>query len=312
MNLIICHTPLQAMIALRIISLFKLEKFDCIYISESCNKKNEYYFKKLKSACRKAEMFIVPGNRFSYLLFLISLNVNNDYNKVFFANINSTIIHKILSTIKFKELFSFDDGLANLIKTSFLYSSQRRSITLLKRIIGIKYNIQNIRNMLKAHYSIFNSDNVCKKVIPINLGMENKIKIESNNSISIFIGQPINEQLDISEEQCISIIQHIIRKFNIDYYIPHPRERYKIKDVSYIDTELAIEDYLLNISQNIIIYSFYSTAIFTLSQVDNISIISVYPEGIGVESKTVVFNSYKLIESLGIDIVRVKDLYENK
>ena len=66
------------------------------------------------------------------------------------------------------------------------------------------------------------------------------------------MGQPIYELLiDISEckknDKNIYFSKLAIENFRIDFYYPHPREKYRIDNVEYIVSDLVFEDYLLSI-----------------------------------------------------------------
>ncbi|VEI44567.1 CMP-N-acetylneuraminate-beta-galactosamide-alpha-2, 3-sialyltransferase [Actinobacillus equuli] len=38
--------------------------------------------------------------------------------------------------------------------------------------------------------------------------------------------------------------ERVIQQFGITAYLPHPRERYRLTEVEYINTDLIFEDYI--------------------------------------------------------------------
>lgn len=55
------------------------------------------------------------------------------------------------------------------------------------------------------------------------------------------LGQPIFERDD---EKNIALAEKVIQQFGIDLYLPHPREKYELENVEYINTNLIFEDYI--------------------------------------------------------------------
>ncbi|OQS55891.1 glycosyltransferase family 52, partial [Actinobacillus suis] len=131
-----------------------------------------------------------------------------------------------------------------------------------------------------------------------------KQPLEAENVVSIFIGQPIYEDIKSKESNNVSIIQDLIKFYNIEYYFPHPRETYFIKDVLYINTELIFEDYFLNeVSRNpnvhYRLYNFLSGAALNLIGIPNVTVISIKPNDLSCFWN----DAYELMKSDRLQIV---------
>ena len=313
MNLIICTTPLHSLIAEKSIEKRAGEFFHLIFISERGSNKDYFYFNRLSNKVNNADFFCVYyKNRVEYLKFLFRIKkfLNKKYDDVFFANINSIFIHRILSLIYFSKIITFDDGMANIIPNSSITCKENISFIriLLNYVFGIKFNKRRIKNIISSHYTLFpDFKNISDKITPLSLGNSENIHVKNCNRKKIFVGQPIFEMLSIGKEKYIKIIRDICNLLQIDYYIPHPRENYKISGVNYIETDLILEDYILNEDGCFELYSFYSSSLLTLINCQNISLNSVFVKGIGMEKNNAIMGSYSVIEKLGLKIIYIEN-----
>ncbi|STO55296.1 glycosyl transferase family protein [Canicola haemoglobinophilus] len=308
MNLIICCTPLQVLIAEKIIDLYPENKFYGILFDALDNKKFELYGKRLKNKCHNFLIIGLNNTRLKKIktIFSILKYKNQEFNKVFLASIDKPLIHILLSNIKFKELYTFDDGTANITKTSFYYKEPEnnipRKLQFIQTILGNKLDINKIKNISKLHYSIYpKKENIIDNIEYISLfEKENTNPSRVENNIRILLGQPIFNDVDKN----IQIVKRVFEKYNIDYYFPHPRESYIVDNIPYIDTELIFEDFYFKESENknIIIYTFFSGAVLNIVNKENINhIFSLKPK---LEDEAYV-DTYKILESFGIKIIEI-------
>lgn len=313
MNLIICMTPLQVLIAEKILEERKDEQFQLIFISERDSEKDRFYFNRLSKKVEKSNYFhVYYKNRIKYLIFILKIKffLITNYDLVFFANINSTFIHKVLSTVKFKQIVTFDDGMANLVNSSTINSQYIPNFKkiLFNMIMGIKIDKENIKENISFHYSIFPRFNdFSKPIVPIYLSdFEFNENNKSNGKrCSFFIGQPIFEMINMKKKDYISLVRYIFEEFNIDYYFPHPREDYKINGINYIETNLILEDYLIKYKGELDLFSFYSSSLITLMNCKNISLTSIFVRDIGMDSNPAIVESYELIKKANIKIIYI-------
>ncbi|MGR6979845.1 glycosyltransferase family 52 [Testudinibacter sp. P27/CKL/0425] len=254
------------------------------------NEKYRYYYNKVSSLCSHSKFLLLPEytkkDRFKIIL-SSKLPKEFLYEKVFFASINKLAIHYILSKNKgINDIFTFDDGTANIIETSFFHKKETNSFSLSKWIIKtlfrIKFSQSKVLESIKAHYTIYpEHKNISKNLIPLKLIEDNiykKTPHKNNQKLSILIGQPIFN----SPDKNIELINKCISKFKIQFYFPHPREIYKIEKVTYIKTKYIFEDWVIkNIEtfSEIDIYTFFSSAAINISKVKNTNIHVIPVEG---------------------------------
>lgn len=330
MNLIICHTPLQVLIAAEIIKMYPNEKFHGVMIYTIKNEKYEYYTSKLSLMCHKCTSFYLDTlSSWKKLFILIQLKLfflHKEYDRVFIANIANLFFHLIYSTISKNNkgilLFTFDDGSANfsigykekIISDDTTEDTNKKIIRFLFKIdintLGILQKIQN-------HFTFYpNLANFIQpsKNIRISLFTSNiKKSLVNHNTVSvldIFIGQPLYEitTLFASKNEYYNKVNELLSHFNIKYYMPHPREDLSFlnDNIQIIQTPLICENFIINYINNtngqinINLYSFYSTSILLLQNINNISVVAIRPMK---NLPSDIEELYSLFEKLGIKII---------
>lgn len=295
MNLIICTTPLQVLIAEKIIELHREENFIFKMIVLFDNGKNRKYYERLSRKVKESEYIFV--NRDKYIIECINLKFKSFFHKkvkkVFLANIDEGHIHIQIYIYNFFKnqniiIETFDDGTANISKSSFFYKKEDFSLkTILKYatkfLLLSPINMSDIKNRIHMHYSIYNGmSNIVENVTYIELFDCIKLKAKSSKVLGkvILIGQPIYELNSeiFSKQDYIELVSKIFKELNVDMYFPHPRENVNIKGINYIDSSYIVEDYLcetMNLKESYIIYNFFSGAIFPFLHLKNVKIISI-------------------------------------
>ena len=283
MNLIICTSPLQMLIAERIIKQYSREHFEFLLITDIINNKYLHYFNQLSGICNRSIIVksYTLGIRgiYGYIFTIIKLKIKirKKYTRIFLASIDSSLIHNILSFVKFTELYTFDDGTIN-ISDNNVYKNSSNIITsrfypILKRIFNINYSIDRIKKESIKHYTIYKSNNnIIKNIYYLELIDNHNVNLDSK-VVSILLGQRVYE----SDYDNIELIKRVISKYNIKYSFPHPKETYFIDGVKYIETDLIFEDFIKNINSNIILYTFFSSAALNVSGIKYIEVISLKP-----------------------------------
>ena len=282
-SLFICLTPLQILIANEIAQ--KEQDVEILVLALSDNNKYNYYYSKINFNKKYKYLPSTQGKFHTFLSVLKlkkQIHLHKYYKKVFLASIDNKYVHKILSSIKFNELYTFDDGTANIIMNSPYYTQKMSKFkSLLWRASGIKYNLQDVVNLSRQHYSIYqNQKNIINNVTFLNLfKFNNKLQHHfEHGEISFFLGQPITE-LDSTLNQ--NSIENFIKDKSINYYFKHPREKNVSITVNQITSDLIFEDYYLTFLQShqkVIIYTFTSTAALNLISAPNVEIYLIHNE----------------------------------
>lgn len=281
-SLIMCVTPLQMLIAEKIIELNKGKDFDLLVIVLNDNDKYKYYYQRLKEKCINALYLITkPGLRgfFNDIKQINTSNLSISYQELYLASIDIRVLQYIVSKNSFAHIYTFDDGTANIIPSSLYYLNSKPKFfkRAVWRVLGVKYYVEDLKNISLSHYTIY-------KDVPNIIG--NKIylpifpKIDNNNDNDkkkqikrFYLGQPLT---DISKIFDISYIEKNISKLKIDYYYPHPREKlYPKGDFELIESPLIFEDYITqflaeNPDINIEVFSFISTALLNIMSLNRV------------------------------------------
>ncbi|MFV5642384.1 glycosyltransferase family 52 [Acinetobacter oleivorans] len=299
-SLIMCVTPLQILIAEKIIQSRPTEDFDVIIFALENNQKFNYYAEKLKKYAKaywyshvayKSSIY----NLINFLKFIVQFNFNGfnrEYDNYYLSSIDSRYFQYILSKkTNSSSVFTFDDGTANIVKTSIYYLRNLNDEKKNKifKSLGIKYFQDDIKNMSKLHYTIYPQfENIVentKEIKLFNSNVGNKIR---DKSLNIFLGQPYEEfDSDLSTDK----IEKLMDQLNINLYFPHPREKNNIKNVEIVDTKKIFEDYIVDfLDRNedcyLNIYTFMSSAALNVKSFEGINIyfiqsnalVSKYPD----------------------------------
>ena len=237
-DLYICYTPLQVVIAKKIIQskIDKNIKPDFVLIPLAATDRFKYYFQSMSELCdEKIYLNELRTKRFPlYVLYLARIFRNREYRCVYFANIDSAQIQLILSFIKFNEINTFDDGTANISKNGIYYKDKPswgvRLRRIARKIIGNRYSTEKIKKLSSKHYTIYPGfKNIIDNLVPIDLFSDKnaqRIPIRNNKKCVVLLGTIYNQALknNKNKELLLSLIQKLINKLKADtiYYLPHP------------------------------------------------------------------------------------------
>lgn len=310
--LIICLTPLQMIIARKIVELNPCKDFDLLVITSNDDIKYRAYYKELKKLCKNSLYYIPKKGLIGFFYFMKELKVgkiNNNYKCIYLASIDSRNCQYIISKNDLANIYTFDDGLANIISQDVYYSNDTPTNwkKVIWRFIGIKYYIKDIRDKSLLHYTIYEGlPNITEKTHLIRLYENYESKpVITNKTVSIYIGQPLEEISDIFTTE---YIEKILQKLNIDFYYPHPREGIIAKgDFDIIKSELVFEDYIIKyLQQNpnlkVRVYSFISSAGLNLFSLNRIEVSYIYDKELYYKYK----DFYDILNSkFGINLINI-------
>ncbi|UAY78238.1 glycosyltransferase family 52 protein [Pasteurella canis] len=307
MNLIICCTPLQVLIAEKIIDKFPYSEFYGVMLSTVSNKKFDFYSQRLAKKCGPFFTMIQHNDRFNLLKEICYLKCHfggKKFDQVFVANINDLQIHFLLSAIQFEQLNTFDDGTINIVENSLFYQNEIPTLKrkLVNALLGNKYSIQLLRSLSQRHYTIYHGfKNIIDNVVNIDLVEPCDMQIRDSDCINVLLGQPVF----LDEQRNITLAEQVIRQFNIHYYFPHPREKYRLDNVEYIDTELIFEDYIIQQAKKkkYRVFTYFSSAIINImNKSDNIEVVALR-----IETENPAYEAcYGLFDELGVQLIDIR------
>lgn len=274
MDLYICLTPLQTLIVEKIIEKSSSETALCFCFSYR-NKINVKYYERLKSKVTQSHYFIEP---FCVRMIwdIYNYSKGKKFSSIYVANINHPFVLYMLSFLKFKNLYTFDDGAANISYNGAFY--KKKSESLGKRVahwlLGRRYTRERVLLETKKHYTIYaNMPNIIQNIENISLFCDGNISSNFEaDEISIFLGSIYDEF--VKDESLYKIKQDVLlflKSIDDIYYVPHPRESLEDFKEYYIPNELCENEVvestiirLLSIYSKINVYGFASTAQFNL------------------------------------------------
>ena len=259
-NLIIATTPLQAKIANYIENLYSEEKFLKVYITPVMNERQAYYSRDFDLVFHGTDKTIYEK----------ALNeCTKEYDKIFYASFDNPLILDIVARSKYKHLLSFDDGYADIYPKG-MYAQPLNSIQ-----VG-KYGLTRddlIKNTEK-HYTLYDSDfHVVAKEKLVYLGNFFKLDVEpvkNGRTAKVLLGQNFSEK---DESITVNFITTYAKALNVDYYVPHPKEQFKIDNVKYLVTPLIFEDALVELFKEyefVEVYHFTSSVSLHLKNTKNV------------------------------------------
>ena len=220
-NLIIATTPLQAKIANYIQNLYSEEKFLKAYLTPVMNERQEYY-------SRDFDLIFHVADEATYEEALSECA--KEFDKIFYASFDNPLILDIVASSKYKHLMSFDDGYANI------YPRGMYALPLNYRQVGKSgLTRDDLINKTEKHYTLYNSDfHVVAKEKLVHLENFFKLDVEpvqNGKTAKVLLGQNFSEE---DESISVNFITTYAKALNIDYYVPHPKERFKIDNVKYL------------------------------------------------------------------------------
>ncbi|MFK3868306.1 glycosyltransferase family 52 [Psychrobacter faecalis] len=318
--LFICCTPLQGVIAKRIIETEKLDKRKCVLFFYTSFDNNRYRksFNDLSKLCSDSLYYVWEPNFPKYIFEAKKFFNSYKYSRLYFASIDSIFVQLAVSQTKNIEIYTFDDGSANIVPSSLYYRKQKLSFKrLVFKILGNRYSSQKIKKIIKQHYTIYpNLQNISSNTVNIKLFNENthnsyKVNAKLSATNCVVILGTVYEEVFKDSTDIDSIKDFITRlasqKNSPVYYISHPREkdwaRHGLKE---IQSDLIAEEVILSLLykfNKIEVYSIGSTVQLNLASVEQIDNIFIKVENEKNSIKELRFlesqitgQPYKLIE----------------
>ena len=307
MNIFFCYRPSQLYAADRIIKqLPATDKHIVVsmYTPDINQEKTELYTERLK---KKSYAFLLLDFYYSTLLitYLKLLWITKLRKVTIFIASWDIAEFRILSTfLRIKEARTYDDGAINLVvKEEDIAEKAPDSIRVKYLLKYSKWSPLYLMKSSVLHYTFFPQiPQMMKKTTSIGiLNESNECAVSDLPPVRLFIGQPVGEFTDIKDEA--EYVDRIIKDKNIDYYFPHPREEFEISNKSkVVNSALLFEDYYAThfSDRQCVVYTFFSTTIFSLYGLNNVKAVSLRPQGLLQLTKWL--DAYVVLEALGVEI----------
>ena len=155
---------------------------------------------------------------------------NKKFDKIFVANIENILIQSIISSLKFNELITFDDGTANILKNSMLYQNNESwKLKFIKFIFMIDHDINTLKDISSLHYTIYDMDNIIKNTKRISIFNFNN---SGGNVLSGVLKICLGQRLYNDDAKNVDLFKKIIDKYNIDYHIVSKKTELNFENLS--------------------------------------------------------------------------------
>lgn len=320
MNLIICMTPLQVLIAEKIIEKYPNTPFVGIYLTDIDSEKHQYYAQKLNAITQNFSYLVIPltsawqklKNYQAIRHRLKQMQVyQQQFDTVFLANIDLIAPIFVLACIQYRQLHTFDDGVGNIYPDSRYLQPPKQSKAKygLKKILGLPYlDTHELKNASQCHYTIFpHEKNLIETLEPIYLFENKQCNVKEKLTVKrLLLGQALDNF--IGENAYREIVQTMVKQFYIDAFCPHPRDTLDFSDIlPVVRSEKIIEDYILtelqhNPNTQFDIYTFMSTSVFSLRNFVNVSVYLIYTD----ELMALFKDSYQFLQDRGFALIKLE------
>lgn len=313
MNLIICTSPLQVLIAERIIASKPSERFYGLMYSYLVNDKTEHYYQRLRSFCHDAEHLIaLPDRSPRWLTWLVALQMIykgkslGAIEAVYIASLNITELQFILSAHPRAEVYTYDDGLINITPSaweSIVNDNDGGYNRLMRRLFGAP-TVEELIQRSQKHYTIYRLPNVMPRTeyLPLFQPIQEEDR-PTEHTVRILLGQKLYR--DEWQERNAQLAKEVLRQYDIHYYMPHPKEGYRVDGVQYLHSPLVFEDFIMqalrdNPTTHYEVYLYCSTPSLNLHGVHpRLSFVSIKPS----DSPAIFDYTYQLIQEAGIPVL---------
>ncbi|MFN7039483.1 MAG: glycosyltransferase family 52 [Alphaproteobacteria bacterium] len=309
-NLIICLTPLQMVIAQKIINLNPGSNYDIICFSYNKNDKYTFYYNKISLKCVNSFRFNIYSTKkimrifdLMRLKYFLVNKISKNYQRIYLASIDNPFIHLVLSWMDKSEIYTYDDGSANINLNSIYFKPPVHS-SFQQRMMGFlgnKYDLSRVKNESVLHYTIYkNFKNIIDKTFFLPL-FENNFSGNGTKKIKIFLGQPLHEFDGKFEKKIINFL----KVSKVKNYYPHPRENIVFDGFDYIESPLIFEDFILKlISDNYFIelYALTSTAILNILGFSSVKVYCLYDDSSFKKNRLI----YDIFKNNNVELINIE------
>lgn len=264
-NLIIATTPLQAKIAQHIKGFYPDQDFVSLYVSPVKNARQEHYAKNFDH---------VHYPQDAEDLAQICQELAGDYDTIFYASFDNSLILDLVASSNYQHLMSFDDGYADIYPLG-MYALPLQPI----QVGPLGLTRDDLIEWTEKHYTLYRSDYhvvAREKLVYLEHFFDlPQAPVSNGKTVKVLLGQKFSEEDD---QISIRFISTYAKALAIDLYLPHPKETFTIPNVTYLETELIFEDVLAQLFQEyefVQVYHFTSSVSLHLKDLPHVTITGI-------------------------------------
>ncbi|MEN3158175.1 glycosyltransferase family 52 [Alkalimonas sp. NCh-2] len=281
MDLFICSTALQTVIAQRIIHEKKLINYEIFYFTHVESDKEKYYFHQLENKSRKSIFYLCRTRFPKYFLDIKRLFKAKKYNCIYLASVDNVYAHLVLTHCVFSKLITFDDGASNISKDSIYYISRRSKFTaIIYFLLGCRYSLEKVKRSSVEHFSIYpNRKNIIDNVSLISLFGEDNLARDMpvlNDECHVFLGSLLHVVANTNADYLSVKLEKYFKGLENFFYIQHPKDNSNyFNSFEKLPGNLIAEDLIVELGKKfktVNVYGIGSAALFNLIGVEWVNI----------------------------------------
>jgi hypothetical protein len=309
-HLFICYTPLHVLLAKQVISLEKIGPFVVVYYhTDKDNAKSRYYYQQIASMAQKG-FYVEKSNGLFHtvrVLFSLLFVLKRYLLKppvIYTGNVKSLYSRFLIFGLRAKTLHTYDDGVGNICGEGYFYEGLQPGLpSRLLSSLGVAITYPSIYRLIRRHYTVYDLPNVmpnCEKVQLFNFNPSAALS-KNDMSTSVLLTSTLSEYGFIDLEREKELYSAIIKKFDVQFIVPHPLEvNKKVEDinVTIIRSDKIAEELIMDLRKefsHIRVIAWYSSALVHLVNIEGIENINVH-----VKVEPDMEQSRVFFESLGI------------
>lgn len=291
MRLLICYTPLHALIFQSVNEKDLFTGYYALYICFLDNEKNRCCYEKLLEGAVDGEYLVLNhriANDFIVLMkWWWGIRGKYRFQNVTTGNLKHFYSRYIAWLFNVDKYQTFDDGCGNIAEEGYFYRlEENRVSSLFFRAVSPRYLYKNSIECISAHYSIYEGDNVYKgkanKFVQVDVFPKADELEGGGGSVNVLLGVSFFEHGLLSEDQENAIEMAALRKYNVDVYLPHPRrknfEAVASQGIVVLSDKRIAEEIVYDLGRQykeVRVFGFYSSVLFNLAGLDFVDLINI-------------------------------------
>lgn len=288
-SIFIVNTPFHVMIVEKLIVHLGVQKYGIIYMTENENPKHRAYYERIEKGAIYTRLIKLCKNPIAdtVLLAKCAYKMKKHLSKyqltIFSGNIKKVYSRLMVALLGIpnKYVNTFDDGTGNISGEGYFYNP-KESVwgTAIFSIFRQDLKYKKILQRNHKHYTVFNAENVFANTEKVSFIDKNVGNVTSIKPFCVLLGNAFYEDGILGKKVEEKIYRYILRKFNIDLVILHPRALTNkgIPGNLINENEKRVaEDIIMDIAQRrkVKVLGIYSTAMITISSVPSIEVVNI-------------------------------------
>ncbi|WP_333913722.1 glycosyltransferase family 52 [Vibrio coralliirubri] len=252
-KLSICRTKLQVYTFCLLLSQKKTNSNFIFFIDDNYNEANLQFLKRISDNTNVKYTYYVKKNVISDLIVLLGFVNKYSCCEIYISSVGNGYISLMLGVLKYDSLITFDDGAANLEKSSFVYI-QRNSFAR-KLFFMVFYKSKSLKQIVESssiHFNIFPDF-----LYPVKGYFNNEVNINllfKSSNVGVKLGdfdcvfvapcyeEYFNDPLEAYRKVILFLNDKIREGFRL-LYVSHPRSSFEIPQG--LTPDKSLNEYLL-------------------------------------------------------------------